>query len=292
MEMKIRVPYLNVGIDSKSVERALHSRKRCVNRSSGSKVIATEICSGYCAIFSNSLLIPTQKNPLNPNIPAKNPNSEDFISGKSWWYKVCSNCLNAVKEDGDIYKCPNCQGKAETFTPKHTLNLKVADEDSYASFIMYETVGSDYLNISASDLRTKRIMRGGNKNEFPDELGKFRDKTFLFKVSVKLENLNSFQPISIIVIKLYHDESIINSFIKKYNLEQMDNHESSKNITPSKTGDNTNSPNKNGSSDGVYDENSDVACDKHKLTMNQDHLYADEPTTTSDSISEIAESEN
>ncbi|MED6226246.1 hypothetical protein PIB30_101679, partial [Stylosanthes scabra] len=38
---------------------------------------------------------------------------------------------------------------------------EVADEDSCASFIMYETVGSDYLNISASDLRTKHIMKGG-----------------------------------------------------------------------------------------------------------------------------------
>ncbi|XLS96537.1 hypothetical protein HN51_039272, partial [Arachis hypogaea] len=31
----------------------------------------------------------------------------------------------------------------------YSLNLKVADEESYASFIVYETVGSKYLNISA-----------------------------------------------------------------------------------------------------------------------------------------------
>ncbi|MED6210913.1 hypothetical protein PIB30_068551 [Stylosanthes scabra] len=123
---------------------------------------------------------------------------KDFTSGKSWWYKGCNNHPNAVKENVDTYKCPNCQWKAETFTPKYALNLKVADEDSCASFIMYEIVGSDYLNISASDLRTKHIMR----------------------VSVKLENLNSFQSVYIIVRKLCHDDSIINSFIKKYNLEQ------------------------------------------------------------------------
>ncbi|MED6196212.1 hypothetical protein PIB30_045250, partial [Stylosanthes scabra] len=64
------------------------------------------------------------------------------------------------------------------------------------------------------------------------------------------------------------------------------------NITPSKTGDNTNSSNKNDSSGGVYDKNSEVTCDKHKVTMNQDYFYAEEPTTTSDSVSEIVESEN
>ncbi|MED6185367.1 hypothetical protein PIB30_056397 [Stylosanthes scabra] len=130
---------------------------------------------------------------------------KNFTSGKFWSYKGCNNCLNTVKEDGDTYKCPNCQRRTETFIPKYALNLKVADEDSYTSFIMYETIGSDYLNISASNLRTKHIMRGGNKNEFYDELGKFKDKTFLFKVSVKLENLNSFQPISNYVPKTTSD---------------------------------------------------------------------------------------
>ncbi|XLU20511.1 hypothetical protein S245_056577, partial [Arachis hypogaea] len=61
---------------------------------------------------------------------------------------------------------------------------------------------------------------GGNKIEFPEELSKFKNRTFLFKVSVKLENINSFQPVSITVVKLYHDEAIINSFKYKYNIEQ------------------------------------------------------------------------
>ncbi|MED6209407.1 hypothetical protein PIB30_054350 [Stylosanthes scabra] len=39
MESGIRIPYLNVCIESKRVERASRSRKRCVNRSTGSKVI-------------------------------------------------------------------------------------------------------------------------------------------------------------------------------------------------------------------------------------------------------------
>ncbi|XLR43662.1 hypothetical protein S83_028322 [Arachis hypogaea] len=36
----------------------------------------------------------------------------------------------------------------------YSLNLKVADEEFYASFIVYETVGSEYLNIFAAELRT------------------------------------------------------------------------------------------------------------------------------------------
>ncbi|RYQ85308.1 hypothetical protein Ahy_B10g104833 [Arachis hypogaea] len=142
---------------------------------------------------------------------------EDFSPGKSWWYKSCNVC--PLREEGDGYKCSRCKAESRNFTPKYSLNLKVADEESYASFIAYETVGSEYLNISAAELRTKHIMRGGNRIDFPIELSKFKNKTFLFKVSVELENINSFQSVSITVVKLYHDEAIINSFKQKYSIE-------------------------------------------------------------------------
>ncbi|MED6198789.1 hypothetical protein PIB30_069830, partial [Stylosanthes scabra] len=115
MESGIRIPYLNVGIESKRLERASSSRKRCVNWSSGSKakifrigvrvrvpnifvsvpifLLLTLFCfrlsqvsivilfygPGYRAVFSNGILISTWKNPLNPNIPAKFPNSKLLI---------------------------------------------------------------------------------------------------------------------------------------------------------------------------------------------------------------------
>ncbi|MED6180943.1 hypothetical protein PIB30_014725 [Stylosanthes scabra] len=73
---------------------------------------------------------------------------------------------------------------------------------------------------------------------------------------------------------------------------QMNDHESAKTITLNKTGDNTNSPNNNGLSHEVYDENSKAGCGKYKVAMNPGHLYTDEPSTTSDSVSKIAESGN
>ncbi|XP_052113972.1 uncharacterized protein LOC107473575 isoform X1 [Arachis duranensis] len=145
---------------------------------------------------------------------------KDFSPGKSWWYKSCNICPLAMREVGDGYKCSRCNAESQNFTPRYSLNLKVADEESYASFIVYETVGSEYLQISAEDLRTKHILRGGNRIEFPEELSKFKNKTFLFKVSVKLENINSFQPVSITVMKLCHDEAIISSFKQKYSIDQ------------------------------------------------------------------------
>ncbi|QHN83101.1 uncharacterized protein DS421_20g701700 [Arachis hypogaea] len=182
---------------------------------------------------------------------------EDFSPGKSWWYKSCNVC--PLREEGDGYKCS-----------RYSLNLKVADEESYASFIAYETVGSEYLNISAAELRTKHIMRGGNRIDFPIELSKFKNKTFLFKVSVELENINSFQSVSITVVKLYHDEAIINSFKQKYSIDS-----AGKNLTVNKAGDGSTT----------------ITWDKHNLVANPAHFFTDEPTTTSGVASDAAESE-
>ncbi|RYQ85311.1 hypothetical protein Ahy_B10g104837 [Arachis hypogaea] len=145
---------------------------------------------------------------------------KDFSPGKSWWYKSCNVCPLAMREEGDGYKYSRCKAESQNFTPRYSLNLKVGDEESYASFIVYETIGSECLNISAAELRTKYIMRGGNRIDFPEELSKFKNKMFLFKVSVKLENINSFQLVSITVVKLCHNEAIINSFKQKYSIEQ------------------------------------------------------------------------
>ncbi|QHN95668.1 uncharacterized protein DS421_18g611720 [Arachis hypogaea] len=185
---------------------------------------------------------------------------KDFSLEKSWWYKSCNVCPLAMREEGDGYKYSRCKTESQNFTPRYSLNLKVADEESYASFIVYETVGSEYLNISVAELRTKHIMRGGNRIEFPEELSKFKNKTFLFKVYVKLENINSFQldaffPANSDMITLLADYSDMNKVG-----DNQPEIESSKSITPIMYGQNSSS--------------------------------TDESTATSGGASEVAQSEN
>ncbi|XLU42790.1 hypothetical protein S245_037604, partial [Arachis hypogaea] len=60
----------------------------------------------------------------------------NLIEEKSWWYKSCNVCPLAMREEGDGYKCSRCKAESQNFTPRYSLNLKVADEESYASFIV------------------------------------------------------------------------------------------------------------------------------------------------------------
>ncbi|RYR34815.1 hypothetical protein Ahy_A10g049857 [Arachis hypogaea] len=87
----------------------------------------------------------------------------------------------------------------------YSINIKVVDDIDSAAFMLYDKEASKFLGISASDLRLAQLTRGGTNEEYPTELNSFRGKRFLFKVSVKMEDLNSFQPCKIIVMKLYGD---------------------------------------------------------------------------------------
>ncbi|MED6187540.1 hypothetical protein PIB30_077439 [Stylosanthes scabra] len=145
----------------------------------------------------------------------------DFTPGKSWWYMGCKSCKLGLKKGVDFYSCRVCGDGNQTFEPRYSLHLKVADETDIASFIIYETVGDAFLGITADNLRSTHLLKGGGKNDFPKELNAFIGKRFLFKVTVKLENINAFQPVSISVVKLCDDESIIRAFAEKYNIDNV-----------------------------------------------------------------------
>ncbi|XP_057724031.1 uncharacterized protein LOC130939989 [Arachis stenosperma] len=100
----------------------------------------------------------------------------------------------------------------------YCIHLRVSDEMDSASFIIYDKEASKFLEISASELRLKQIAKGYNKDEFSSEINSFRGKKFLFKVSVKLDDINAFQPCKITILKLTEDPTILNLFAAKYKL--------------------------------------------------------------------------
>ncbi|XP_016172827.1 uncharacterized protein LOC107615244 [Arachis ipaensis] len=127
----------------------------------------------------------------------------DYKSG--WWYKSCKHCFHALKESENSFHCVTC----DTFPNSHvpSINLRVADELDTASFILYDKEASKYLGVSASDMRMSHVNKGSLKDEYhyPQELNAFVDKNFIFKISVKMEDINAFQPCRI--ENLVHENS-------------------------------------------------------------------------------------
>ncbi|MED6135787.1 hypothetical protein PIB30_049865 [Stylosanthes scabra] len=145
----------------------------------------------------------------------------EFTPEKSWWYMGCKSCKYELKKGANFYSCRMCGDGIQTFEPRYSLHLKVDDETDIASFIIYETVRDAFVGVTADNLRSTHLLRGGAKDEFPKELDVFIGKKFLFKVIVKLENINAFQPVSISVVKLCDEESIIHAFVEKYNIDNV-----------------------------------------------------------------------
>ncbi|RYR49387.1 hypothetical protein Ahy_A07g035871 [Arachis hypogaea] len=96
------------------------------------------------------------------------------------------------------------------------IQMRVSDETDSASFIVYDKEASKFLEISTSELRLRQISKGCSKDEFPVEINSFRGKKFLFKISVKLDDINAFQPCKITVLKLTEDPNLLTSFSSKY----------------------------------------------------------------------------
>ncbi|MED6127355.1 hypothetical protein PIB30_087357 [Stylosanthes scabra] len=84
----------------------------------------------------------------------------DFTPGKSWWYMGCRSCKLGLKNGVDFYSCRLCGDGIQTFEPRYSLHLKVADETHHiASFIIYETVGDAFLGVTTDNLRSTHFLR-------------------------------------------------------------------------------------------------------------------------------------
>ncbi|QHO30885.1 uncharacterized protein [Arachis hypogaea] len=99
--------------------------------------------------------------------------------------------------------------------PRANQLSQIAAEPAYS-------MEDDLINVSIykpiSEL--KASIEGGVNEEYPIELNSFRGKKFLFKVSVKMEDLNSFQPCKVIVMKMTDEISLITKFLGKHDIYQ------------------------------------------------------------------------
>ncbi|KAJ1378505.1 Nucleic acid-binding, OB-fold [Sesbania bispinosa] len=100
---------------------------------------------------------------------------------------------------------------------EYSIQLRVVDETDSASFILFDKEASNFLKIPAYELRTSYIA----KNRHPEEIDSFKDKKFLFKVQVKIQDMESIVPYVISISRLCFEDNIIASFEKKYQIEEV-----------------------------------------------------------------------
>ncbi|XLR61783.1 hypothetical protein S83_012455, partial [Arachis hypogaea] len=58
---------------------------------------------------------------------------------------------------------------------------------------------------------------GVEKNSCPEGINKLRDIKFIFKVQLKMRNLNSYEPYVIHVLRMTNENSLVPAFLDKYN---------------------------------------------------------------------------
>ncbi|KAJ1412634.1 hypothetical protein SESBI_20365 [Sesbania bispinosa] len=146
---------------------------------------------------------------------------KDIESEYNWCYRACKKCSLGLKLDGSMFYCKKCVTHYSTFVTIYSIQHRVVDETDSASFILFDKEASNFLKIPAYELRTSYIAKGGDKNRHPEEIDSFKDKKFLFKVQVKIQDMESIVPYVISISRLCFEDNIIASFEKKYQIEEV-----------------------------------------------------------------------
>ncbi|XP_061362245.1 uncharacterized protein LOC133305994, partial [Gastrolobium bilobum] len=132
----------------------------------------------------------------------------------NWWYKSCKKCPYSVCEDFEKWYCKNCQKHWNEYTPKFSVQVRVVVNTDSASFVLFDRDCLSLLGVSAAELREQHFKRGADLEHYPEELNVLKDRSKLFKVNVKISNLNSYNEPKYHVAKVCISESIITSFLK------------------------------------------------------------------------------
>ncbi|XLT39971.1 hypothetical protein HN873_071263, partial [Arachis hypogaea] len=134
-----------------------------------------------------------------------------------WWYKGCKKCRRGLRELEKRYFCPNCIRDYGFYDPRYDIHIRVIDHTDAASFVLFDGEAAKFLGVSANDLRQSCVTKGVEKNSCPEEINKLRDIKFIFKVQLKMRNLNSYEPYVIHVLRMTNENSLVSAFLDKYN---------------------------------------------------------------------------
>ncbi|XP_052111592.1 uncharacterized protein LOC107469794 [Arachis duranensis] len=103
------------------------------------------------------------------------------------------------------------------YEPRYIIHIRVIDHTDAASFVLFDGEAAKFLGVSAKDLRQSCVTKGVEKNSCPEEINKLRDIKFIFKVQLKMRNLNSYEPYVIHVLRMTNENSLVSAFLDKYN---------------------------------------------------------------------------
>ncbi|MED6149861.1 hypothetical protein PIB30_066693 [Stylosanthes scabra] len=87
------------------------------------------------------------------------------------------------------------------------------------SLVVFEREAQNFLKKSYNEMRHEIFERGLSVDIFSKEICVFKEKTMLFKVNVKVVNINSYQPCTYHVYKLSQNENLISAFKEKFKFD-------------------------------------------------------------------------
>ncbi|MED6125234.1 hypothetical protein PIB30_066727 [Stylosanthes scabra] len=145
----------------------------------------------------------------------------EIENASNWWYKAGKKCYRGLEVKDNKFHCSLCNLYFGYYTPRYCIYVRVMDESDSASFILWDKEVEKFLGIPARKLCAMYLSKKCHGNWYLEELSIFRGKSFLFKVTARLDKPNLFQPSVITVGKIFVDECVISTFKSKYGIEEV-----------------------------------------------------------------------
>ncbi|KAL3621800.1 hypothetical protein CASFOL_034286 [Castilleja foliolosa] len=110
----------------------------------------------------------------------------------NWCYLACTKCSKKLDPVGVEYLCNGCQKSFKTGVYRYKLKLEVLDSTANASLLCWDREAEKLVGRPCRDIRLEYIENlKSEKDELPYDLQCLVDKTVMFKVTVKDDEIHT-----------------------------------------------------------------------------------------------------
>nr|XP_016509097.1 PREDICTED: replication protein A 70 kDa DNA-binding subunit A-like isoform X3 [Nicotiana tabacum] len=132
---------------------------------------------------------------------------------RGWSYLACNKCSRKVEKVGNKYFCAKCNEEESSVTHRYRLQVRVMDGTAFISLLLWNREAMQLIGKSAKELKERLVETSLADADCscPSEMDDTLYKKFMFKVTVKQENIDS-QVEVYKVLKFTDDDDLLKEY--------------------------------------------------------------------------------
>ncbi|PNY07081.1 replication factor-A carboxy-terminal domain protein [Trifolium pratense] len=136
---------------------------------------------------------------------------KEVVLESGWWYGSCCRCMQKVIPSDGVYLCQACNRHNLQVIPRYRFDIKVDDSNNSGTFNVFDKAARGFFRVSCSDMVLSQGTSIAAKDNIPSAISAIVNKSFLFMIDVKHNNINETAK-NYIVKRMFDDPVLIGKF--------------------------------------------------------------------------------